>query len=169
MRTYQIVPSLALLCALGVGLTACGGSGTSSSQPTTPPTPPTSTSSPATSGANTEQITKNWELFFNAKTATAKRLSLLQNGAHFAAVIRAQTGQGLAALATAKVLSVKQVSNTQAQVKYDILISGIPQLKNQIGYAVLENGTWKVGDSAFCSLLTMENNGKPPSVCSGVS
>jgi len=31
---------------------------------------------------------------------------------------------------------------------------------------VYQNGTWKVGDASFCGLLTLENGGKAPSVCS---
>jgi hypothetical protein len=33
-------------------------------------------------------------------------------------------------------------------------------LTNQSGTAVYEDGTWKVGVSSFCGLLTIENSGK---------
>jgi len=75
---------------------------------------------------------------------------------------------GLAATASAKVNSVTVTSPTQATVKYDILISGTPALSGQTGVAVLENGTWKVGDASFCALLGIANGGKAPSVCSSV-
>jgi hypothetical protein len=45
------------------------------------------------------------------------------------------------------------------------LLAGAPVLKNQHGVAVNEGGTWKVGVTSFCGLLTVENNGKTPSVC----
>jgi hypothetical protein len=61
---------------------------------------------------------------------------------------------------------VTVTSPTQAKVTYSVLLGGTPALKNQPGVAVLQNGIWKVGDQSFCALLTMENNGKAPSVCS---
>jgi hypothetical protein len=53
-------------------------------------------------------------------------------------------------------------------VKYDILLNGTPALTNQTGTAVLDNGTWKVGVTSFCGLLTIENGGKAtgePAAC----
>ena len=117
-------------------------------------------------------ITTNWEAFFNAKTPDSKRVRLLQDGSQFATVIKSQSGSGLAALATAKVTHVTVNSPTQATVTYDILVSGTPELKNQTGTAVLENGTWKVGVRSFCGLLTLENAGKTsglPAACKSAS
>jgi hypothetical protein len=55
---------------------------------------------------------------------------------------------------------VTLVSPTQAKVIYSIFVGGTPALPNQSGVAVLQNGTWKVGDQSFCGLLTVENGGK---------
>lgn len=128
----------------------------------------TSSSAPTGGTAATTAITTNWEAFFNAKTPVSKRVSLLQNGSQFQSIIQAQAGSGLAALATAKVTHVTVSSPTQATVTYNILVSGTPQLKNQSGVAVLQNGTWKVGVASFCGLLTLENAGKTaglPAAC----
>ena len=57
-------------------------------------------------------------------------------------------------------LTVTNVTASQATVKYDILLGGTPALKNQTGTAVNQNGTWKVGVASFCGLLTLENAGK---------
>jgi hypothetical protein len=95
-------------------------------------------------------------------------VKLLQDGPQVASVIRSQSGSGLASLATAKVINVTVNSPTQATVKYEILVGGTPQLKNQTGTAVLENGTWKVGLASFCGLLIIENAGKTsglPTAC----
>jgi hypothetical protein len=56
-------------------------------------------------------------------------------------------------------------------VTYSILLLGspVPGLTNTKGVAVLEGGTWKVGDASFCVLLTLENSGKPPAVCKSVA
>ncbi|MGH3277020.1 MAG: hypothetical protein ACRDNZ_22170 [Streptosporangiaceae bacterium] len=113
-------------------------------------------------------IAANWTAFFNAKTPVDTRISLLQDGQMLAPVIRAQSGTGLAAEATAKVTRVTVTSPTQAMVGYDILVSGQTALAGQTGTAVLQNGTWKVGLSSFCGLLILENGGKSsglPSAC----
>jgi hypothetical protein len=108
------------------------------------------------------------QAFFNAKTPDSKRVMLLQDGPDFASVIKSQSGSGLASLATAKVTKVTVNSPTQATVGYEILVSGTPELKNQTGTAVYEDGTWKVGLTSFCGLLTIENAGKTtglPAAC----
>jgi hypothetical protein len=167
------------LAALAASAAACGSSSpsTGSSPATTPSsTAPTSpavssppTSSPgAGSAATAAAVSTNWEAFFNAKTPVAKRVLLLQDGPQFQSIINSQAGSGLAAEATAKVTHVTVSSPTQATVNYEILIAGTPELKNQTGTAVNENGTWKVGVGSFCGLLVLENAGKTsglPAAC----
>jgi hypothetical protein len=167
------------LAALTVTLAACGGSSPSSagtsapaqtSAPATSPAASATTSSGGSSNnaAAVAAITANWEAFFNAKTPDSKRVMLLQDGPEFASVIKSQSGSGLASLATAKVTKVTVNSPTQATVGYEILVSGTPELKNQTGTAVYEDGTWKVGLTSFCGLLTIENAGKTsglPAAC----
>src|SRR5262245_58445194 len=141
------------LIALALTTAACGGGSPSSSSTTTPP--PAATSPPAGAGAISE-ITTNWEAFFSAKTPVSQRVSLLQDGSQFQSVISAQAGSGLASPASAKVTKVTVTSPTQATVTYDILLNGTPALTKQTGTAVLDNGTWKVGVTSFCGLLTLE-------------
>jgi hypothetical protein len=154
------------LIGLALGATACGGSSPSPSSTSKPP----AATSPATSpgGNSVSEITTNWEAFFSAKTPVSQRVSLLQDGPQFQSVISAQAGSGLASQASAKVTKVTVTSPTQATVKYNILLNGTPALNNQTGTAVLENGTWKVGVTSFCGLLTIENGGKAtglPAAC----
>jgi hypothetical protein len=186
MNSHRHIPQLAAACGLAVlamtvlagTVAACGSSSPSASGSSTPAaTSAPATSAPATSSApasatagtgSTAAIITNWEAFFNAKTPDSKRIALLQDGPEFASVIKSQSGSGLAALATAKVTHVTVSSPTQATVTYEILVSGTPELKNQTGTAVLEDGTWKVGVASFCGLLTLENAGKTsglPAAC----
>jgi hypothetical protein len=117
--------------------------------------------------AAVNQITANWETFFSGKTAAATKISVLQNGQAFASVIDAQAGSAISKSASAKVASVSVNSTgTQATVKYTVYFGTTPALANQSGVAFNESGAWKVGDSTFCALLALENNGKAPSVCS---
>jgi len=165
--------SLVLLaCALGVTLAACGGSsgGGTGSSPAPSPSSAPATSAPTSAGGSADQtqIATNWATFFNAKTPTAKRISLLQDGQAFASVIKSQAGGGLAAEATAKVTKVTVTSPSKANVTYSILIGGTPALAGRTGTAVKQDGTWKVGVASFCGLLALENGGKTsglPAAC----
>jgi hypothetical protein len=165
-----------LSCALGLGVAACGSSGggssansappASSSAPSTAPATSPASSAPATSSgssADVKAITANWTAFFDAKTPTAKRVSLLQDGQALAKAIKAQEG-GLAASASAKVKSVTITSPTKANVVYDILLAGSPALSGQKGVAVKQDGTWKVGLASFCGLLKLEATGSSSAV-----
>jgi hypothetical protein len=169
-RHFTHLAGALALAGLAVLATACGGGSPSTSSTTS--APPTTSSAPATSSpggsAAAATITTNWEAFFNAKTPDNQRVALLEDGSQFASIIHSQSGSGLAALATAKVTHVTVSSPTMATVSYEILISGTPELKNQTGVAVYQNGVWKVGVASFCGLLTIENAGKTsglPAAC----
>jgi hypothetical protein len=170
-RRIFLAPALALV--LAAAITACSSSNSSSGPSSTPAASGTPTSAPATSSssggssATIATIKSNWEKFFNGSTPTSERVSLLQNGQVFKDEITALSALG--ATASATVSAVTLASSTLATVHYTVNISGKPVLPNATGSAVYENGTWKVGDASFCSLLTMENNGKAPSVCSSSS
>lgn len=168
MNSHRHIAQIVAACALAALATACGSSGTgSSSTPSAPasstsaaatPTPTSASPSSTSSMSAADAIKTNWEMFFNASTPVSKRMMLLEDGSQFPASSLAATG--LAAEAKAKVLTVTNVTASQATVKYDILLGSTPALKNQTGTAVYQNGTWKVGVASFCGLLTLENGGK---------
>ena len=153
----RIISAPAFGLALVAALAACGSSSTSSASV------PPSTRPPASA---TALITANWEAFFSGKTSAAKKITLLQNGRAYAAIIDAQSGSGMASSASTSVTKVTVSSPAQATVTYNILLGTTPALTNQSGVAVYQNGTWKVGDASFCGLLSLENGGKAPSLCS---
>lgn len=161
MNMHRALPRVlgvgALACALGTGV-ASFGSGSASTAP--------GTSALAAYFSSSDQavIAANWTAFFNPKTPVARRISLLQDGQQFAAVIKTQASSGLASQASAKVTSVTLVSATQAKVTYTILENGKPALPNQAGIAVKQGGTWKVSIASFCGLLTQENGGTTASL-----
>jgi hypothetical protein len=168
MNAYRSLPKIFAACALAAGIAACSSSPSkpSSSSPPSSSTPASSPSSPATTGA-AATITKNWVTFFNGKTPVATRVSLLQDGSQFPHASLAPSS--LSSGASAKVLSVTGITSSSATVKYDILLDGTPALKNQVGTAVLQAGTWKVGVSNFCSLLKLEGFKPFPAVCKTAS
>jgi hypothetical protein len=156
------------------GVSGCGSSHSSSSTPktTTAPAPSGTTTAPTTAaqgsgGSAGAAVAANWTAFFSAKTPTARRVALLQDGSQFATIIKDQAKSVLAQGASAKVLSTA-VSGTKATVVYDLVVDGNVALKNQKGTAVSEGGQWKVGVGSFCGLLTLENAGKTaglPTAC----
>jgi hypothetical protein len=185
MRYQPVIHRAVLIPALGVALTvaatACSSSSSSSSpgsaasastSASAPSTGTSASAAPSAGGSSSAAVTAikaNWEAFFSPKTPASKKISLLQNGQTFASVVDAQNSSTLASSATSTVSAVTLESPTQAKVTYSILVGGAPALKDQPGVAVLQNGTWKVGDQSFCALLTLENNGKAPSVCTKIA
>jgi len=168
MKTYGRTLALLGACAaFVVGIAACGSSTPSSSSTSKPAvTSPPTTASPSVSASAATEITANWVKFFNFSTPTSERVPLLQNGSDFTAILQAQSSNKMYSSANAKVISVSNITPTTATVKYDILLGTTPALTNQIGTAVYQDGTWKVGDSALCGLLTLEGVKPLPAACS---
>jgi hypothetical protein len=166
MSPHRRIPHIlggCALVALAATVAACGSSSPSSST-----SKPPAASSPTSSGSAVSQITANWEAFFSPSSSVSKRVSLLQDGPQVQSAVQSLLGSSFASQASAKVTKVTLTSPTQATVIYTILLSGTPELKNQKGTAVYENGTWKVGVSSFCSLAALANGGKTtglPTVC----
>jgi len=180
-RAY-LAPVLGLL--LAATLAACSSGGSSSSTPSTAPsssaassataTPPGGSSSAASGGsaAAIAAIKTNWEAFFNSATPNAKRLTLLENGDKFSAAVTAFAASPLASAVSSKVDSVTLTSPTKAAVKYDLTAAGTAVASGQTGTAVLQDGTWKVGDEVFCSLLkegASLMNIKVPAACNSAA
>lgn len=112
----------------------------------------------------TAAVTKAYNTFFDPANPPAVTETVLQDGAAFHDAI-----VGLSATAKQQKtgITVKGVSlHTPhvAVVTFDILSNGSPVAQNQTGYAILENGTWKVAGGTFCGLISLQ--GTPPPVCS---
>ena len=156
LRIY-LAPALGLVLVAAVSACSSGGSSSSSS---TPATTPASSSVSSTATANSSgtssavaAITTDWTEFFSSSTPNSKRVQLLQNGSDFSSAITAFAASPLASAVTSKVDSVTLTSPTEATVKYDLTAAGTTVASGQSGTAVLQDGTWKVGDDVFCSLL----------------
>ena len=146
------------LAVFGVAVlaTGCGGGKKSTSGATSP----ASSSSVQAMGPRPSQtkaaIRQAWEAFFDGSTSSAKRISLLQNGQHFAKTIAAIDASPLAKQAKAQVTSVKIDSPTTATVTFTVILGATPVLQGVKGSAVFVDGAWKVGVASFCQLATLE-------------
>jgi len=178
-RRFYLAPALGLV--LVTAMSACSSGSSSSSSSTAAAAPSTSasaaaSSSPAASGGSSSavaEITANWTTFFNSSTPNSKRVQLLENGSQFSSAITAFAASPLAAAVTSKVDSVSLSSATKAKVKYDLSAMGTTVASGASGSAVLQDGTWKVGDDVFCGLLTEAKSAgitiPVPSACSSAS
>jgi hypothetical protein len=180
-RRLYLAPALGLV--LVTAIAACSSS-SSSSTSTTPSTPASTSasasaaasSSPAASGGSSSaeaEISTNWNKFFSSSTPNSERVQLLENGSQFSSAISAFAASPLAAAVTSKVDSVSLSSATQAKVKYDLSAMGTTVASGASGTAVLQDGTWKVGDDVFCGLLTEAKSAgitiPVPSACSSAN
>lgn len=152
-RRIYLAPVLGLVLVAATSACSSGGSSSSSSTPAT--TASSSASSTATSSSSAvAAITADWTKFFSSSTSNSERVDLLQNGSEFSAAITAFAKSPLASAVSSKVDSVTLTSSTTANVKYDLTAAGTAVATGQTGTAVLQDGTWKVGDGVFCGLLT---------------
>ena len=101
-------------------------------------------------------ITTNYEAFFKGTTPAKTKIKLLEHGSEFTAIIDAQSSSSLAKATTARVTSVTINSSSRATVEYSIYLAGKAALANQTGEAVYVQGTWEVGTTSFCALLSLE-------------
>ena len=180
-RRACLAPALGLVLVAAISACSSSSSSSSSSAASAAPSTPASSSAsapasgaaPAASGGSSSavaEITTNWNAFFNSATPNSKRVQLLQNGSQFASAISAFASSPLASAVTSKVDSVTLTSATAAKVKYDLSALGTTVASGATGTSVLQDGTWKVGDDVFCSLLSQAKSAgltvPVPSACS---
>src|SRR3954451_1298031 len=154
--------------AMSVGLlAACSSSGGSGGSSNTP--------SPAAFNETTakQEITTNWEKFFDPAVPVADKAALLQNASELQPVLAANAANPMAATTKAKVKTVViDPSHTSATVTYDLVATkgGAVLLADSSGTSVLDANVWKVSKRAFCGLLALgaQSAGTtPPPVCAG--
>lgn len=107
------------------------------------------------------QIKHNWMAFFSVSTSLQQKVSLLQNGDRYAAIIRDEAHSSLAEQSSAHVSRVA-VHGQSADVTYTITRGSTPVLTGRTGRAVLVHGVWKVSDDTFCSLVSLGRPTPPP-------
>ena len=158
-------------------LTSCSSSsspGSTGADTSTPPSSPshgtagrgTTTPPPPSDQRAVAAIKRTYVAFFSGDTSASRKIDLVQNGLAFAQVINAQADTPIAKGTTASVSKVTLVTPTQANVVYTVSLAGTPALKNQAGIAINDGGTWKVGTTTFCALLTLEQQAPP--ICQGL-
>lgn len=163
-RLHAVITMIAAITAAALLVGACSSSkkSTSSSSTTTASSPAT-TSAGSGSAADTAAITNAYVKLFAPDTPLDTSVGLLQDGAAFRSTLQSEGTTSYAKEASVKVSKVTVTSAQRATVIFSVLLNNSPVLPNQTGYAVKENGTWKVAGVTFCGLLTAQGN--PPAAC----
>jgi hypothetical protein len=171
------------LVAVGLSLTAaCGGGSTRASSTTAAPvttaattttaqvtTVPT-TSAPVTTSAPAPTTTvdakaaiaANWEKFFSPSQTIQEREALLENGATYEQALIQRSNDPRQATASAKVKLVELTPPDRATVTYDVYLGDTLALPDAQGFAVLQDGVWKVSGESFCALMTLASTDPVP-------
>ena len=164
--------SAALVIALGLAasVTACSGSsgGTptaATGSPSAGSTASAAATAPADAASARAEITANWQKFFASSTPTSVSKSLLQKGASLGPALKKAEEENAATggQRSATVNKVQFTSPTQANVIYKLKAAG--RTLDASGVAVLEDGTWKVADITFCTLVVLGNAERPVEGC----
>jgi hypothetical protein len=117
-----------------------------------------------TGSSATKAVEKVYSLFFSTATSFAKSMAVLQHGEELCPSLAAVNDTSYGKQKTsATVESVRLKNPNLASVKFTIRVAGQIVLPHADGYAVRENGDWKVAADTFCQLLTLE--GHPPEEC----
>ncbi|MEU7009562.1 hypothetical protein [Streptomyces sp. NPDC046332] len=141
----------ASVLVLGPALVACGDDGGDADSAATA----SAAAEPADPAAARAEITKNWTAFFDPKTPVAERAELLENGEQMRPALEALLGNEAAAAATAKVKTIEFTSPNDANVTYDLLVSGSPAVADSKGTSVFQEDTWKVSTKTLCGLAQL--------------
>jgi hypothetical protein len=142
------VRRLAPVLVAGLALAGCGGS--------------SGTTTTDTTAAARAQIKSAYVKFFSGKTPVSDRVAVLQNGSKFKGLVTSFANNPLAKNVNVTVSSVTIEGGDNAKVVYTVKLGGAG-LPKQIGTAVRENGTWKVGYASLCKLVALQ--GSTPSAC----
>jgi len=160
MRRLPRAALTAAILAIGMLATACSSSG--GQQASHSPSSSTASGSSAPPAVRAA-ISKAYAALFGTKSSLTQSVNSLQHGQKFKSEIVAESKKPAAKGSGAKVTAVTMRSPDVAKVTFTIYSKGSPALPNASGFAVRENGTWKVAAQTFCQLLTLQGNA--PSAC----
>lgn len=163
-RVRSVAWAAAAVLFMSAGAVACGGGdGGGESSPSATPTEETTSKrsdEPSDPAAARQQVTSNWEKFFDPSTSVEERLDLLEGGGRLRPVFEAFGGDERIRQVKANVKKVDFTSPTRANVTYDLTLEGRTAAPDTTGVSVDEDGTWKVSAKSFCGLVQQSGDGQ---------
>lgn len=115
----------------------------------------------ASSSGDETAVKSLWQEFFNTATPLERRQALLQNGAAFADVLKAEAVSGPMSVV---VDAVRFSDVSHATVSFALRIGTTVRLPSVAGAAVRVDGRWLVSKSTMCVVLAA--SGQKSSACS---
>jgi hypothetical protein len=155
-----VVPTLVVAA---LALSGCSGSKHDKTKSSSPAPTSSSASSSAAESADAAAVRQTYTRFADPAVPVAQKVALLQDGSAFAPALTALSKTDYAKTVGLNITNVQITSPKLATVTLDVLLSGSPVVRGQKGYAVKENGTWKIAGATFCGLLAAQ--GPVPPVC----
>ena len=122
---------------------------------------------PADPAAAKQEISKNWQKFFDPKTSLAEKQKVLENGEQMAPVLKAFSGDKRGGQVQAKVQTIEFTKANEATVTYALTLNGATALPKASGTSVEQDGTWKVSVNTLCALVQLSGDasGSPAPGC----
>jgi hypothetical protein len=146
-------------------LALAGCSSSAAHHPSTPPAAPhssTPNSGTPADPATVRAVKTAYADFFSSTTTVARSQAVLQHGAAFHQVLVSEANSPQSSNVKIVVTGVRLLGPSTAAVTYTLHAEGVT-LPNGQGYAVREDGTWKVAARTFCDLLDIQ--GGAPAAC----
>jgi hypothetical protein len=141
-----------------VMLTGCGGGGDDKkASDTTAPAPSTTATTVFDAEKAKADIAAVYTKLFNESTPVDEQVALLEHGEDYRDAINQQKASGSSKGVSVSVKSVQPSSPVLADVTFDILLNGAVVAANTKGQAKWIDGSWKVNERLFCTLLNLGN------------
>ncbi|CAM5712685.1 hypothetical protein SALBM135S_02206 [Streptomyces alboniger] len=159
---------LAVPAAAACGDDSGGGEGDPPPEPSvTASAEPTEggATAPADPAAAENEVTENWEKFFDPEVSLKEKEAVLEDGARMRAVLEGFSGDERGEQVAAEVGEVEFTSAEEADVTYALTLKGATALPDAAGTSVEQDGTWKVSVKTLCALVKLSGNASPGPGC----
>ncbi|MGM7645065.1 hypothetical protein ACSVDM_09210 [Nocardia sp. JW2] len=143
-----------------VAVAGCGDDEESTAAPRTSSVV-TSAAAATADAATVRAVSDAYLLFFDGKVSAEEKIAVVEKGAEFEPVLRAQGENPQAKTTSVTVSAVKTTGADAADVTYSLLMNGTPVLPDQTGQAVREGGKWKVAAATYCALMAIQGGTSP--------
>jgi hypothetical protein len=149
-RMFPRVVAVIAGLATAVTVAGCGGSVNHADDAATPQ-------------AVRQAVTDTYDRFFSTSIPVSEKPALLENGQAFTQALNDRADSVVAKKSRVTVSDVASTGPNSADVTFTVSFGGLPMLRNRKGGAIRTDGTWKVTQATFCSLLQMQ--GGAPAAC----
>ncbi|WP_236239638.1 hypothetical protein [Streptomyces sp. CC228A] len=113
---------------------------------------------PADAEAAREEIEENWQTFFAPETSVDDKVAVLENGEQLRPVLLGFAANPQARDTSVEITDIAFVSDTRAEVTYDLRVGEQTPLPDARGTAVYQDDVWKVSQQTLCALVKLSGD-----------